>query len=194
MKLTPNENLQGWSPATILSHTQRAFLFEAGVEEGMFPVDIPDWSYNKRLMTAVSIELENLQHVAPGDSPTSDIESQGQLTFSVPECMRPRVEKLLDFEGRSNTAIVGPISMMGIRHMYRVRHTTLDNNKNWSVCWSRDHMFDAVPNGWIPTINHLRILEYEEINIPRFNTEFFGPTDFIRNIVHKDNEQLVRKK
>lgn len=129
VNLTPNENLQGWSPSTILSHTQRAFLFEAVVEEGIFPVDIPDWSYNKRLMTAVSIELENLQQIAPGDNPISDTGSQGQLTFSVPEYACPRVEKLLDFEGRSNTAIVEPISMMGIRHMYRVRHTTRDNNK-----------------------------------------------------------------
>lgn len=67
--------------------------------------------------------------------------------------------------------------MMGIRHMYRVRHIVEDDNKNWAVCWSFHHTFDPVPNGWIPTINHLRVLEYEEINIPRFNTEFFSPFD-----------------
>lgn len=55
--LTPNENMQGWRPSTQLSQIQQNFQAEAGIGEDHFPLDIPDWTLNKRLMVAVSIEL-----------------------------------------------------------------------------------------------------------------------------------------
>lgn len=145
--------MQGWRPLTQLSQIQRNFLAEAGISDNHFPLDNPDWTLNKRLIVAVSIELENIKSIASGEVPESNVGSQGQLTLSNSDDNRLRTAKLLDYEGRSNTDMIGPISMMGIRHMYRVRHIVDDDNKNWSVCWSLNHTFDPVPNGWIPTIN-----------------------------------------
>lgn len=54
--LVPNENLQGWRRAEGLSRTQQAFLNEAGVFDGIFNTENNDYTYNRELMSAISVD------------------------------------------------------------------------------------------------------------------------------------------
>lgn len=170
-------------------------LNEAGVQVGVFHVDNRDYTYNKELMNAISVELENLQWIESGEEPTGVSGSQGQLTYNLSYGPEDEVEKRGDFLGESLLNIVGPISLMGIRHLYRIRHNVA--HRNWSVVWGQDHTFNEVPQNWTQTINALRNREYPEINVGRYNAEVYSPIDFVRVIVHRDNEKAastVKKK